>query len=110
MSPVVGAGEPAFLPIFSRTGTHSIRYLITNSFEYLARRVLAIRRAEALSEDEHAGTPYVRDSHPHRRHRHASGSGSAGAGSRAGGEDKVIKLGEREKLSVGQRMKQACCA
>ncbi|GAA5985870.1 hypothetical protein JCM10908_006313 [Rhodotorula pacifica] len=75
-------------------------------FEYLARRVLAIRRAEALSEDEHAGTPYVRDSHPHRRHQHRrSGSG-------AGAEDKdgVIRIGERENLTMGQKFKQACCS
>ncbi|POY73172.1 hypothetical protein BMF94_3802 [Rhodotorula taiwanensis] len=71
-------------------------------FEHLARRVLAIRRAEALSEDEHAGTPYVRDSHPQRRHHHQRGASKDA--------DSVIRIGERESLTFGQRMKQACCS
>lgn len=76
-------------------------------FEYLTRRVLAIRRAEALSEDEHAGTPYIRDSHPHRRHQHRRKGSGGGDGK---DKDGVIRIGERENLTLGEKLRQACCS
>ncbi|GAA5921917.1 hypothetical protein JCM3775_003414 [Rhodotorula graminis] len=65
-------------------------------FTYIARRVLAARAYEGLTdEDEHAGTPYVRN--------------RAGAGHPVKPED-VIRVNEQDPRSVGQKLRSACCS
>ncbi|BGP26549.1 ras small GTPase, Ras type [Rhodotorula toruloides] len=60
-------------------------------FDYIARRVTAVRAFESLSEDEHAGTPYKR-------------------GRKADPPESVIKVNEREHLTIGQTFRSACCS
>ncbi|GAA5840643.1 hypothetical protein JCM9279_007388 [Rhodotorula babjevae] len=66
-------------------------------FTYIARRVLAARAYEGLTdEDEHAGTPYVRS--------------RAGAGGHPVKPEDVIRVNEQDPRSVGQKMRSACCS
>ncbi|TNY22562.1 small rab GTPase Rab7a [Rhodotorula diobovata] len=64
-------------------------------FSYIARRVLAARAYEGLTdEDEHAGTPY--------RRRRALGSGTK--------SEDVIRVNEQDARSFGQKVRSACCS
>jgi len=74
----------------------STRFL-ARSFAYIARRVLAARVYEGLTdEDEHAGTPYVRN--------------RAGAGGHPVKPEDVIRVNEQDPRSVGQKLRSACCS
>ncbi|BGP50237.1 hypothetical protein JCM10450v2_006153 [Rhodotorula kratochvilovae] len=65
-------------------------------FDYVARRVLASRAVEGLTDDsEHAGTRYRRPPH--------------GAGRRTKPED-VIRVNEHTQRSLGQKMRSPCCS
>lgn len=79
---------PSFGFLSVIVSTHAV---VTYRFDYIARRVTAIRAFDSLSEDEHAGTPYKR-------------------GRKADTPKDVIKVNERESLTFGQKVRSACCS